>query len=139
MSIPPEISASIARRLNEFIGGVSPEEFNLRRLAAQFGALPLLIDQGTCYAIRVSDEIVGVSLDPPHIPHVEHGERRRLIALYHGSQRYPELSALVGERPANARVCSVCAGTGVVPVARAWTRAPMRLWQSRVGSLSQPR
>jgi len=83
-------------------------------VVAKFGALPLTLDMGGCLAIRADGEIISFLWDEPHDVKIERDPRRRNIALYQGSLKYPELAPLVPSRPTDAKPCGNCAGIAAI-------------------------
>lgn len=79
---------------------------------AQIGLLPLLPDWSGCLALCRDGVVVFVDEDPPHRFQPVQVERIRNMALFKGSQRYPELQPWVPQKPADGRACSHCHGTG---------------------------
>lgn len=116
MSIPEELSKQIETRIKEFVASEDSLPTFMRSFAARFNLLPLYVDWTHCTGIQPDGELVTFSHeDEDQKLHVEADARWRNIALFLGSQKYPELSVLVPERPSDAFVCPQCKGTGVIP------------------------
>ncbi len=94
----------------------TPEPERIRTIAAKIGALPLVTDMGGLYALRPDGEIISVAWDDDEPPRSERDPRIRNAMLFQGSKRYPELAALVPNRPEQAIDCPHCSGTGVVRI-----------------------
>jgi hypothetical protein len=106
--IPAEVSRQIAARILE------AKQEGSRRLSADGTALLLYADMGgECY-LRPDGEIVSQSVDIAISPERESAVLRT-VALVAGSDLYPELKALLPERPASSRDCPACSG-GWIPV-----------------------
>lgn len=116
MALGLELKHLIENRLKEFLNSTEPDPLNLRSVAANLNALPLLLDIGGCYAIRPGGEIVTFAWDDEKNFEIEHDRRIRNIALFQGSKKYPELNELIPARSAHDLDCSHCKGTGRNPV-----------------------
>ena len=116
IAITMELKQQIEKRLNEFISSTGPDKLGLRAVAAELNALPLLLDMGGCYAIRPDGEIISFAWDDEKNFQVEQDRRTKNIALYEGSQKYPELSELLSARRSEDQDCPHCNGTGSLPI-----------------------
>ncbi len=102
-----------AERLREFLDEMTPDPMNARAIARELNVLPLLLDWNGCFALQANGEIVSFLWDNHRDIKPETDARIRNIALFQGSQKYPEL---VPSRPPDATACSLCRGTGVEPL-----------------------
>lgn len=118
MSVPQEISARIRQRVNEYVSDTAPDPQNLRSLAAAREVLPLFCDFGGCLAIRPDGEIVSLCWDAMDNLRIEGDARIRNIALFQGSQKYPELRTLIPPRLPESQDCPHCDGTGIETTAK---------------------
>jgi uncharacterized protein (TIGR02996 family) len=111
--------------LRRYLGGPAwgnPSEGEVRRLAEEYGALPVLFDLGGFAAIRMDGEVVGFAweeLGSP--PRAEPHPALRHAALLHGAARFPELHLLIPPRPADGRDCPSCGGRAS---SRPWRPGP---------------
>jgi hypothetical protein len=114
--VAAQVEAALARYLAD--PDAEPRSEEVRRWAAHYHALPLFEDFMGGWALRPSGELVffpweepaaliTVS-DAPDDPDagVRHG------ALGYGSRRHPDVAGIAPERPAGARACTQCDGTG---------------------------
>ena len=106
----------ITLALRQFLADSSPDPMNLRQIAAEIQALPLVLDMGGCYAICSNGQVVSFSWDAPSDVRVEEDPRIRNMAIFQGCRKYPTLKSLVPSRPAEALECSQCHGTGKLPL-----------------------
>jgi hypothetical protein len=88
----------------------------LLTVAKMAGALPLVADIGGVALLRPDGEIVSMGWDSDHPPTPETDEAMRLYALVAGSEKYPELKALLPARPTGATDCPQCRGNGRVTI-----------------------
>ena len=122
MSVTSAQSKKIEAALRAYIANPEPyligseNGFDLRGLAAELNALPMFLDFGGCYAIRVDGEIVSFVWDEPYSLKPENDPRIRNLVLFQGARKYPELDELVPKRPPEAEDCSHCGGTGIEPM-----------------------
>ena len=116
MVIDAELKNQIKATLETFIESTEPDKMDLRRIARDLNALPLLLDMGGCYALRPNGEIVSFAWDDERNDEVEHNSRIRNMALLQGSKKYPELKDLVQTKSTNDIDCPDCNGTGTHPI-----------------------
>ena len=116
MEITSEIKHQIETRLNEYLRSTEPDKLDLRRVAAELHALPLMLDMGGCLAIRPYGEIVSFAWDEEQNYVVERDRRLCNIALFQGSEKYPELLHLITPRTLLDKDCPHCDGTGIHPI-----------------------
>jgi hypothetical protein len=126
MNISSGLSRRITELIQDYVTDAAPDTNNLRRLAAENVVLPLLTDWGGVLAISPGGEVIsfpfgadaGSNAAPSSgdtgRPTIETDPRIRNLALFQGSKKYPELKELI-VKPADARVCPSCGGTGVEP------------------------
>ena len=121
----------IANLIQDYIADFASNPLDLRQLAVAEGVLPLFIDMGGVFVINTKGDIIsfpfGLNADGDMVaypldnsdglPRVETDPRVHNIVLFQGSKKYPELEDLVPAKPADARVCPHCMGTGISPYA----------------------
>jgi hypothetical protein len=114
--ISAQLTTRIRRLLDAYVAQErdDPSVIDLKRIAAQLDALPVLMDMGGCIAIRPDGELIGFLWDEPEQARPERDPHFRFLALYEASQRYPELMELAPSRTAEDRDCEACGGTGEV-------------------------
>jgi hypothetical protein len=95
----------IDQLIDRFLSGGIEDPHELRSWVEQHRALPLVFDMGGCYAIRPSGEVVSFAWDTPEDVVVELDERMRNAMLFRAAGRFPELQALVPQRPSGAIIC----------------------------------
>lgn len=88
----------------------SPED--LRLLAKRHAALPVTLDVGGALLLRHDGEILEHAWDSPSPLEVSKDAVLRRAAVVAAADKYPQLSALVPDRPAGAADCLQCGGTG---------------------------
>ena len=101
----------IQKRIEELITSSDPDPADLRRIAWQLNALPILPDMSGCLALRSDGSFVFLDGETEQATE-EFDPKFKLIGLVNGSERYPELKALLPVRPDNATDCDNCQGTG---------------------------
>jgi hypothetical protein len=84
---------------------------DLRGLAEKERLLPLRSDLGGIAVLREDGAVLTKGWEEPEFA-VEEDRGLRVAALVEGAQKYPELVVLLPARPAAARQCPDCAGTG---------------------------
>jgi hypothetical protein len=114
----PQLAAFIRRAAAELPPPPDEDPVGVFRETASLGALPLLDLWGARFAIDPFGVIWRIewSDDPANEPGVVRPESDQTLlnmALFQGSRRYPELRPLVPGRPADARDCPGCRGSGV--------------------------
>lgn len=85
-------------------------------VAKGHGALPLLADIGGLWMLRPDGTILELVWDEEGPPSVA-SEGAGLVGLVAGSERYPWLSELLPQRPADAANCPSCDGQGQITIA----------------------
>lgn len=115
MHISVELSRRISQLIDEYVvqGSDDPK---MRRLVTQQKVLPLYRSMADVVAIKANGDIVSFLWDDTSHGQIESDARIRNAALFQGSKKYPELEVLI-EKPATARVCSYCKGSGIAPLA----------------------
>lgn len=103
-------------KLQELLNETTPDLPGIRVRARELNVLPLMCDWGGCYAIRSNGELIVFLWDEEDV-RPETNARIRNIALFQGGKKYPELKALIPPRSPEAKDCSYCNGTGIVPIA----------------------
>jgi hypothetical protein len=84
-------------------------------LAEMHGFLPLLADMGGVAGLTPDGSVIELAWDDL-VPRPVASRRWRDLSLLRAIKRYPELRAIVPARPAEARDCESCGGTGVVKI-----------------------
>lgn len=124
MSVSSEHSAKIKMTLESFVANPEPfilnfeKSINVRTLAAELNFLPIAFEWGSCWGIRPDGEIVVLDFNQaePYQLETENEPRIRRMVFFQGAKKYPELSELVPDRPADAVDCGNCSGTGIEPI-----------------------
>lgn len=116
MTISTELSARIAKLIEEYRAKGESASPELRQLVAQEEVLPLFCDMGGVLTINADGEIRSFLWDDTLHGQLEYDPRIRNLVLFQGSKKYPELGVLI-ERRDDARVCPHCEGTGIAPFA----------------------
>lgn len=117
MIIPEQLAARIAQYIEDYPS--TPDATSeLCTLVAQENVLPLMCDMGGVYTLSANGEVRSFLWDDTLHGQVEYDPRVINIALFQGSKKYPELESLI-EKPADARVCESCHGSGIEPKAKA--------------------
>jgi hypothetical protein len=89
--------------------------------------LPIYCDWTHAFGLTADGDVIAFEHEPwpvptsmqialPETPCLVSDERLLNLGLHQGAKRYPWLSALLPARPSDAQVCSMCNGTGNVPV-----------------------
>jgi hypothetical protein len=116
-----ELSKHIGEAVEEHLAHVreewSRDPSGVGEVAAEVGALPLILDFGGFCGLRRDGTFIEVPWDEPARATEVTSHRMRDTALKSGSERYPFLAALLPRRSSNARTCPQCGGTGVHPLA----------------------
>ena len=108
----------IKRRIHELLAGGDPRFEWVRRGVREHGFLPLHLGWVVVIGIRPDGEFVEWRPDEaPEVfrPHTDPYWRR--VTLCEGAKKYPELAAIIPARPAEARDCRTCGGTGRIAAA----------------------
>ena len=101
------VSALIA---NLDVGNLSdPEE---RQLCIQFGALPIGTSLWALVLLTPDGEVISTDLEPGEL-HRSRAVSQLIRVLVWASERYPQLKPLIPDRPATARDCVLCSGSGI--------------------------
>ncbi len=140
VEVTPELSAFIAARIAGF-PAEAPERLRWEApFVAEFDALPLYVGWVETVGVRPDGEVVRWSTEGDYAG-VRAVEDRVwvLSALVDGSRRYPELAALIPERPPDAAdcpcrgqpvfasgvvLCGECGGVGWLPRNSGTAEAP---------------
>lgn len=112
-STPHSLAQQIGWRLEEITSGGSGLSRELRSVATVLGALPIFFDADGTIAIRRDGTLLSYRWATDHSLTSEIAPRDRLVALVVGAEKYPELRELLPARPADARPCPACSGTGL--------------------------
>jgi hypothetical protein len=113
MSIP-EIDAAFRQFVAEAEPYILFGSLDLRALAARASILPVVMDMGGCYALRMNGEVVSFTWDEPTDLTVESKPLHRRMVFYQGSLKYPALSPLVPSCPPEGITCVACNGSGTI-------------------------
>ncbi|HEX8697157.1 MAG TPA: hypothetical protein VF746_32355 [Longimicrobium sp.] len=116
----PELSAWIQRQIDAL--AADARENWLMRLCMERNAFPLSGNQVYLWAIRPDGVVLWIDHESfAHATEPETDLSALYAALVLGARRHPELRELIPARPADARLCDVCGGTGgpVTPAAPA--------------------
>ena len=111
-----ELSEWLEEAINSYCGEASEEPPYLKRLAAQWHALPVMIGWTEFWGVKPNGEVWVVATEGDEKPQVESDARMRRMALFQGTKKYPKLKPLVPSRPLDAVACSHCGGSGRVDV-----------------------
>ena len=120
MNISPELSRLIETTWAAYISNPEPHivkfdsPLNMRVLAAQLSVLPVRLDMGGVMALRLDGEVVCFTWEEPDRLELESDVRIRNLVFFQAARKFPELKPLVPSRPADARECETCRGTGTV-------------------------
>ena len=106
-----DIERQIQKRIEELIISSDPDPADLRRIAWQLNALPILPDMSGCLALRPDGSFIYLDEETEKVTEV-FDPKFILVALVNGSEKYPELKALLPVRPDTAIDCDNCQGTG---------------------------
>lgn len=74
--------------------------------------LPVFLDWVGFIGLREDGELLFVSWDPPHEAAIVREPHLRRTAMVAAAEKYPELAALVPQRPPEAEPCAFCGGSG---------------------------
>jgi hypothetical protein len=109
------MSRAIEIRIAEFLAGDDSRLDWVKPAVRQHGFLPLYIGWVAALGVRSDGSFVRLdheddraSVKPLRDAHLQR------MAICQGAKKYPELHALLPERPASAQTCSVCGGSGQI-------------------------
>jgi len=106
---------AIKRRITELVESKSNENALLREAVRMLDVLPLNpVDEEHWYGVRPDGDLLLFSVESPYEAHEETDPWRRAAELSKGTERFPELEALVPPPPLSCRTCPRCAGSGLV-------------------------
>jgi len=110
---------AVVQRLIESAKAQAPSTIERALLAA--GALPIPWAWEGCFGVRANGEVVYVDENGNSRPLEAIGNVREntLATLVYAAKRNPDLKCLLPQRPAAARACGTCGGTGIVTKAEA--------------------
>jgi len=116
--LPAFARSLLKRRYDEFL--IEPPnnligDAEVRLLGREHEALPIILDQGGWWAIRLDGTIVSWGWGILEDPEIETDLRWRNQALFDGTIKFPELWLFLPPRPASSRECHVCGGSGLDP------------------------
>jgi hypothetical protein len=101
----------VNKLIREYRSGNASVDSYIDGVMVREHVLPVWRDMGGCYALRPNGEVISFGWDDVAIT-VETDPRIRNIALAEGARTYAELREFLPQRPASARSCDVCNGTG---------------------------
>jgi len=105
----------IEKLIEEFLASKEPTDSYLKKPARKYGFLPLECSWTPIIGIRSDGSFVSWDDDDKSGVKVVTAPREQRVALWQGAKRFPELRALLPERPAYAITCTHCNGTGELP------------------------
>jgi hypothetical protein len=111
---------AIEKRIAEFLAARNPKLHSLEPAVREHGFLPLYIGWLATLGIRPDGSFVwwddSNEIKHPCLKPLVSGYYQRL-AICDGARKYPELRALLPDRPADAQTCEMCGGSGELPPA----------------------
>jgi len=106
VALSRELTAYVGARIAAFAEESPPTHLWLSRFVAQFGALPLSLGWFDTVGLKSDGEIIEWSTEDQYEGMRPVEDRYHwLSALVDGTRRYPELRAVLPNRPANAVDC----------------------------------
>lgn len=107
------IRSAVEKRIGEFLASDDPALQWLRDAVREHGFLPLYAGWLSTLGLFPDGSFVRWDQedDPQAIKKLSNAYLQRL-AICQGARKYPELAALIPQRPASAETCSVCGGAG---------------------------
>jgi hypothetical protein len=103
MNNASELKSVIEQRIKQLVDNPAADPIYQWHLAVRHRLLPLFGDLDCTWALNPKGEIMAFLEDTSSDVHIEYNTLRRNTALVQGSKLYPELAALIPERPSNAR------------------------------------
>jgi hypothetical protein len=110
--IPNLDAAAIDLALTRYLASDDPQFSDVRTWARYHHALPLIVDMGGCIALRPTGELISFDWDNEKEATLDVGPYNTHIARGVGSRKYPEIDGLAPVRPAQAKTCPLCGGSG---------------------------
>jgi hypothetical protein len=113
MTPPDGIRSAIEARIEEFLASDDPRLTWLREAVREHGFLPLYVGWLSTLGLCPDGSFVrwDQEEDPQTMKTLSNAYLQRL-AICQGARTYPELAALIPQRPASAETCSACGGAG---------------------------
>jgi hypothetical protein len=108
--ISPEVAESIRALTKRWLEG--PDSYGVAKAVQLSGALPIHGSIGGVLYIRADGVVLGSGLDCDKMPEVETERGLWAAAYVSAAEKYPELRSLRPNRPASARDCPECSGSG---------------------------
>ena len=104
----------VVQRLIESAKAQTPS--SIERALLALGALPIPWAWEGCFGVRPNGEVVYVDEDgkPTLLESIGYVRENTMATLVYAAKRNPDLMCLLPQRPAGARSCSTCRGTGTV-------------------------
>jgi hypothetical protein len=107
------MSRAIETRIAEFLTAEDPELEWVKPAVRQHGFLPLYIGWVAALGLRPDGSFVRWDHEADRASVKPLGDAYwQRMAICHGAKKYPELRALLPERPASAQTCGACGGSG---------------------------
>ena len=100
----------IIRQIDAYIQSAETPD-DMRALARSQNALPIYLDMGGCIALRTGGTFIFHPWDTQEFNR-DVNPAWQIIALVHGSGKYPSLTSLLPTRNAGDLDCQFCKGTG---------------------------
>jgi len=113
IELPADLAAFVEERIQRFSEEAPEQRRWLAPYVSQHRGLPLYLGWTGTLALRATGELIQWSTEDEWPGAREFDDVTSVqLALVEGAKLYPELVPLVPERPANARTCEHCDGTG---------------------------
>ena len=115
-SLDRSVEEAIRSRIREYLDQDDPRVEWIKPSVREHGFLPLYLGWVAVLGIRPDGSFVYLGYEPAPKPArlLEQPFWQR-VAIHQGAKKYPELRALLPERPVNAVPCSACRGAGELP------------------------
>jgi hypothetical protein len=106
----------IEQRIAELLASTDVRSGDYRSIATHHAALPIYADIGGCIALKPTGEWLffhsNQRWDPPEEVEPMNDNEWRVVALLAAREKYPELAEMIPRRPADAKDCLSCHGSG---------------------------
>ena len=113
VDLPAHLATFISERIQRFADEAPEERRWLLPYVQGHQGLPLYLGWTGTLAIRATGELIDWSTEDEWPGAREFDDATWVqLALVEGAKTYPQLSALIPEKPASARTCEHCEGTG---------------------------
>lgn len=109
------MSREIETRIAEFLAAEDPKLTWVKPAVRQHQFLPLYVGWVSALGLRPDGSFVrwDHEVDRANLKPLRDAYWQRM-AICQGAKKYPELGALLPERPSSAQTCSACGGSGQV-------------------------